>query len=182
MLFYVHAYDNPGVGADLERLGEDHWSYMDKFSDRLVLRGPTLSGDGTEHTGSVHVVDLPDRAAAEDFATAEPFQRAGLYREVTVRRARLVRRGEIPANDAGPTALVTARWADEAPVAITDVPRSLVFLATLLSDDASATDGLLAVTTTPTTGAEAAVRPVATELHGPSVPLTVHNWQRGGRR
>lgn len=83
MTFYVHAQDKPGVADQLMEFSEEHWSYMDRFDDRLILRGPTLSDDGEEHTGSVHVVDLADRAAAERFATEEPFWRAGLYQEFT---------------------------------------------------------------------------------------------------
>jgi uncharacterized protein YciI len=71
MPFYVHGHDKPGVGAEMLDLTEAHWSYMDRFADRLILRGPTLSDDGAEHTGSVHVVDLADRAGAERFATEE---------------------------------------------------------------------------------------------------------------
>jgi YCII-related domain len=64
----------------MEALAEVHWSYMDQFADRLILRGPTLSDDGTEHTGSVHVVDLGDRAGAERFA-----RRAGSFSRSRIR-------------------------------------------------------------------------------------------------
>src|SRR5215470_12427354 len=86
MPFYVYAQDRPGVGAELLDLAEEHWAYMDRFAGRLILRGPTLSDDGTEHTGSVHIVDLADRASAERFATEEPYWLAGLYRRVTATR------------------------------------------------------------------------------------------------
>src|SRR5215831_10030092 len=98
MLFYVHGQDRPGVQAEMEALAEAHWSYLDRFADRLILRGPTLSDDGTEHTGSVHVIDLADRASAERFAAEEPYWLAGLYRDVTIIRAVvLLHRG--PAED-----------------------------------------------------------------------------------
>ncbi|MFC7221086.1 YciI family protein [Streptomyces polyrhachis] len=79
--------DTPGLGDEMYDLAEEHWSSMDRFADRLVLRGPTLSEDGEEHTGSVHVVEAADRAAAERFADGEPYWRAGLYRKVTAFRA-----------------------------------------------------------------------------------------------
>ena len=82
MPFYVHARDSPGVGAELLDQAEAHWAYMDRFAGRLILRGPTLSDDRTEHTGSVHVVDLADRASAERLAIEEPYWLAGLYRRL----------------------------------------------------------------------------------------------------
>ena len=68
MLFHVHGQDRPGIGNELLDLAEEHWSYMDRFAGRLVLRGPTLTEDGEEHTGSVHIVDLPARAGADRIA------------------------------------------------------------------------------------------------------------------
>jgi hypothetical protein len=62
--FYVHAQDRPGALPEMVALAEAHWSYTDRFADRLILRGLTLSDDGTEHTGSVHVIDLDGRASA----------------------------------------------------------------------------------------------------------------------
>jgi hypothetical protein len=39
-------------------------------------------------TGSVHIVELPDSAAARAFAFDEPNYRAGVYRDVLLRRWR----------------------------------------------------------------------------------------------
>lgn len=112
MPFYVHAQDRPEVETEMIDLAEAHWSYMDRFADRLVLRGPTLSEDGVHHTGSVHVVDLADRPGAERFATEEPYWRAGLYRDVTaVRTVVLLDREPAGSRTSEvPYALVTGRW------------------------------------------------------------------------
>lgn len=59
MLFFIHGRDRAGVADLLDALSDRHWTYLDGFADRLVARGPTLSDDGTQHTGSTHVVDLP---------------------------------------------------------------------------------------------------------------------------
>src|SRR5215475_5785130 len=113
MPFYVYAQDKSGVEADMLELAEAHWSYMDRFADRLILRGPTLSDDGADHTGSVHVVNLADRASAERFATEEPYWLAGLYREVTtVRTVVLLDRGptEPLLTPEEPNALIIGEW------------------------------------------------------------------------
>ena len=52
----------------------------------MIARGPTLADDGEAPTGSVHVLDLPDPAAARAFAFDEPNYQAGVYRDVLLRR------------------------------------------------------------------------------------------------
>jgi uncharacterized protein len=68
---------------------EKHWSYMDRHSREMIARGPTFAGAGDTPTGSVHIVDLPDpAAAARAFAFDEPNYQAGVYRDVLLRRWR----------------------------------------------------------------------------------------------
>lgn len=52
----------------------------------MIARGPTFAPDGETPTGSVHIVDLPDPAAARAFAFDEPNYQAGAYRDVLLRR------------------------------------------------------------------------------------------------
>jgi uncharacterized protein YciI len=61
---------------------------MDQYAATMIARGPTLSDDGTEWTGSMHIVGLPDAAAALVFAFEEPYYRAGVFAEVFMRRWR----------------------------------------------------------------------------------------------
>lgn len=83
MQFFVLGVDGPGFGDD-DELKEAHWAYMDRWSDALIARGPTRSVDGGHHTGSVHIIDLPNAAAAARFAEDEPFARSGWYSTVEV--------------------------------------------------------------------------------------------------
>jgi uncharacterized protein YciI len=84
----VYCRDNPGVGPLLEEHAEAHWSFMDGYADSIIARGPTLTPDRTAHTGSMHIVDLPDGDAARAFAFGEPYFRAGAYGKVLIRRWR----------------------------------------------------------------------------------------------
>jgi len=86
MDFLFYCRDKPNVGALLERNVEAHWSFMDGYADRLLVRGPTLSDDGDEHTGSLHIVRLDSAAETETFAYDEPFYRAGAYGQITIQR------------------------------------------------------------------------------------------------
>ena len=61
---------------------------MDRYAAEMIARGPTLADDGDTPTGSVHIVDLPDPAAARAFAFDEPSYQAGVYRDVLLRRWR----------------------------------------------------------------------------------------------
>ncbi|WP_103533040.1 YciI family protein [Streptomyces sp. SM11] len=187
MPFYVHAQDKPDVADQLDELSEEHWSYMDRFADRLIIRGPTLSDDGEEHTGSVHVVDLTDRTAAERFATEEPFWKAGLYREFMAAPVVVLLPREPVAGVL--YTLVTARWSPrthtpgdtEQWLAAADPDGRPSFVAALVDDGRDRTTGLVAAVRALPDEARSLVQPLADRLAGGPVSLTSQRWQRGGR-
>ena len=83
MDFFVYSRDAQGteaLRAD-DALLEEHWSYMDGFADAMIARGPTLAPDRETATGSLHVLGLPNAAAATEFVAREPNNRAGVYAE-----------------------------------------------------------------------------------------------------
>jgi hypothetical protein len=59
---------------------------MDGFAAGMVARGPTLAPDRLTWTGSLHVLELPTAATAEEFVEREPYNRAGLFRRHVLRR------------------------------------------------------------------------------------------------
>ncbi|MFF3784160.1 YciI family protein [Streptomyces sp. NPDC001933] len=81
MEYFCYRRDRLGSLALREELLEEHWSYMDRYAKELIARGPTFADDGETPTGSVHIVDLPDPAAARAFAFDEPNYHAGAYRD-----------------------------------------------------------------------------------------------------
>jgi uncharacterized protein YciI len=88
MEFFCYHRDRPGSMPLRDELLEKHWSYMDRFATAMIARGPTFASDGETVAGSVHIVDLPDPAAARAFAFDEPNYQAGVYRDVMLRRWR----------------------------------------------------------------------------------------------
>src|SRR4051812_26056120 len=79
MEFFCCHRDRPSALAIREELD---WSYMDRYTKELIARGPTFADDGETPTGSLHIVDLPDPAAARAFAFDEPNYQADAYRDV----------------------------------------------------------------------------------------------------
>jgi uncharacterized protein YciI len=88
MEFFCYHRDRSDSAAQRDELLEAHWSYMDQYAKEMIARGPTLTSDREVATGSVHILDLPDPAAARAFAFDEPNFQAGVYRDVLLRRWR----------------------------------------------------------------------------------------------
>ena len=88
MLYMIYGVD----GDDAERIRAetkpDHFAYLAAHEDILVLGGATLADESQVRTGSLLVINVPDRAAADEFANNEPFFRAGLFQHRTVNRMR----------------------------------------------------------------------------------------------
>ncbi|MEV0803936.1 YciI family protein [Kribbella sp. NPDC050281] len=88
MEYFVYGRDRLG-GYDVKvNLNEEHWAFMDRYAEELVARGPTLTADGEETTGSLHIVDLPDDEAVHTFAYDEPYYRAGAFDSIVIHRFR----------------------------------------------------------------------------------------------
>ncbi len=59
----------------------DHEKYFATYGDNFIFRGPIRSADGAENIGTALLLELPDRAAAEDFWNNEPFAANGGYQD-----------------------------------------------------------------------------------------------------
>ena len=64
----------------------DHLAYLRGNGERLRFAGPMLADDGRTPTGSLAIVEVPDRAAAERFVSEEAFFRAGMFDHVEIHR------------------------------------------------------------------------------------------------
>ncbi|MCI3928537.1 YciI family protein [Streptomyces sp. AN091965] len=182
MEFFCYHRDRPGSLPLRQELLERHWSYMDRFEKELIARGPTLASDGDTPSGSVHIVDLPDPAAARAFAFDEPNQQAGVYRDVLLLRWRnLLGRTmwEFPGGlTGGNRHLVLGLGPAPAPAPTAPpVQDGLIAFGPLLSDDATAWLGTAALVRSP--DARAARDVLAP---GRYADIEVHDWECGGRR
>ena len=59
----------------------DHEKYFAEYGDNFIFRGPIRSADGVDNIGTALLLELPDKAAAEEFWNNEPFAANGGYQD-----------------------------------------------------------------------------------------------------
>ncbi|MEV2248227.1 YciI family protein [Streptomyces sp. NPDC049970] len=182
MEFFCYHRDRPGSLALREELLEEHWSYMDRYAKELIARGPTFADDGETPTGSVHIVDLPDPAAARAFAFDEPNYQAGAYRDVLLRRWRNVLGRTMWDFPGGPTGgnRYLVLGLGEGPAADLVLPfdrDELVAYGPLLSGDGDTWLGTAVLLRAPDPETARAV--LTADRYA---DIEVHDWEFGGRR
>ncbi len=88
MLYVMVNEDRPDGQAIRDATRETHLAYLERHKDIVVLAGGTLAEDGKTRTGSVFIVNVTSREAAEKFSAEEPFRKAGLFQTVKITRMR----------------------------------------------------------------------------------------------
>ena len=58
-----------------------HESYFKQYEESFIFRGPLRSPDGADNIGTALLLELPDRAAADNFWNNEPFAANGGYQD-----------------------------------------------------------------------------------------------------
>jgi len=179
MEFFCFHRDRPNSVALRDELLEAHWSYMDRYATGMIARGPTLTGDTP--TGSVHIVDLPDPAAARAFAFDEPNYQAGVYRDVLLRRwhnALGRTMWDFPGGRTGGNRYLVLGLGAGPAADLTAPPdrAELIAYGPLLSDDGTTWLGTAALVRAPDPDqARALLTP------NEYADIEVHNWAFGGR-
>jgi uncharacterized protein YciI len=189
--FFVYSRDAAGT-ADLrddEALGEEHWSYMDRFAASMIARGPTLDTDRETATGSLHVLGLPSVDAAREFVALEPNNRAGVYGEHFVWRfENLLRRSmwEFSGQPEESRFLIIGRSHLDRLVPPEALPAELlerlILYGALTTLDGAEPAGVALALQAPD---HEAVHPLIEERRtglGPFSEVDVHDWEFGGRR
>jgi uncharacterized protein YciI len=88
MLYIIYQEDGPDSAAIRERVKQAHFDYLEKHTDILVLGGAMLAEDGKTRIGSVLILNVPNREAAEAFSANEPLRNAGVFKSVKITRMR----------------------------------------------------------------------------------------------
>lgn len=88
MPFVLICRDKPGALPVRMENRAAHLAYLEA-TGVVSLAGPFLDAGG-QPNGSMIVLDVADRAAAEAWAAADPYARAGLFDSVTIEAWRKV--------------------------------------------------------------------------------------------
>ena len=83
-LFVLACFDKPNSLPLRMATREAHLAYAGAHRAMIKVAGPLLD-DAEGMVGSLFVLDAPDRAAVEAFHAADPYQLAGLFRQVEIR-------------------------------------------------------------------------------------------------
>ena len=189
--FFVYSRDAADTAElrDDPELLEEHWSYMDRFAESMIARGPTLDTDRETATGSLHVLALPSVDAAREFVALEPNNRAGVYREHLVWRfENLLGRSmwdfADPATE--PRFLVVGRshlgWPAPAETLPAELLERLILYGALTTLDGAEPAGVaLALQAPDREAVDTLMKDERTGL-GALSEVEIHNWEFGGRR
>jgi uncharacterized protein YciI len=89
MNFAVVRRDKPNSLALRMSERPRHLEYLKTVLDKIAYGGALLDDEGKQ-IGSMLIIDVPDQAAAEAFAIADPFVDVGLFASTSVQPFRLV--------------------------------------------------------------------------------------------
>ena len=84
MNFVLHCVDKADHGHVRTENRPAHLEYLKQNGRILRLAGPMTSDDGQSMIGSLLIIEVPDRAAAEAFAAGDPYAKAGLFETVSI--------------------------------------------------------------------------------------------------
>lgn len=88
MLWAVICTDKPDTKALRDEYLDVHREFLTEREGQIFFSGPLQSDDASHNHGSLFILNVPDRAAAEEFAASEPFNRQGVFASVKVSRIR----------------------------------------------------------------------------------------------
>jgi uncharacterized protein YciI len=189
--FFVYSRDAADTAElrDDQELLEEHWSYMDRFAESMIARGPTLDTDREIATGSLHVLALPGVDAVREFVALEPNNRARVYEEHLVWRfENLLGRSmwEFSGPAAEPRFLIIGRSHLRRPVSAEALPtelreRLILYGALTTLDGAEPAGVALALQTPDREAVDALIQDERIGL-GVFSEVEIHEWEFGGRR
>ncbi len=90
MAFAVICLDRPDTGQLRAATRLAHMEYINPFRSKIRIGGALLDDEGANRVGMTLAIDLPSRAAVESFMRDEPYNKAGVFETVLIRRMHVV--------------------------------------------------------------------------------------------
>ena len=88
MPYVIDATDKPDSAALRAAERPKHMAFLDSNLPQLIAVGAKLRDDGETAWGSLYIIDVDDRVAAEAFIKDDLFSKAGLFGKVEISRWR----------------------------------------------------------------------------------------------
>jgi len=86
MLYVLLCVDDPQNGLERRAATRpDHLTYLEQAGKQVRLAGPLLAEDGETPIGSLLIIEADSLEAAQGFADADPYSKAGVFANVNVR-------------------------------------------------------------------------------------------------
>lgn len=83
-LFIINARDKAD-SLELRLATRDaHLDWAEGYLDRIAMAGPVFAPDGKTMAGSTFVIDFESLDEAQDWASADPYAKAGLFETTEV--------------------------------------------------------------------------------------------------
>jgi uncharacterized protein YciI len=76
--FFIRSYYKPDSLHLREQAMETHLAHLRVHADKIHFAGPLLSDDGATPIGTMCIIEMPDRAAAEAYVAGDGFAQAGM--------------------------------------------------------------------------------------------------------
>jgi uncharacterized protein YciI len=76
--FFIRSYYKPDSLHLREQAMETHLAHLRPHADKIHFAGPLLSDDGATPIGTMCIIEMPDRAAAEAYVAGDGFAQAGM--------------------------------------------------------------------------------------------------------
>jgi len=91
-MFVFKGRDRADAGALRAETRQAHIEHLQSIGDAFVFGGPLLSDDEERMIGSLLVMDVADRAAAEAIIAADPYNKVGLFDTTSLERIKVTKR------------------------------------------------------------------------------------------
>lgn len=86
MFYVIYCIDKPEHNEVRLKYRPEHRSWLESQVSRVVGSGPLLTDDGSEVFGSMLIIECSSREDAEQFASSDPYSKAGLFQSVIINR------------------------------------------------------------------------------------------------
>ncbi len=88
MPYLIDTFDREHTQALRQALRDEHLDFLEANKALLLACGAKLDDDGITGSGSVYIVDVETRQAAEEFINKDPFTKGGLFENIVITRWR----------------------------------------------------------------------------------------------